>query len=302
MIIAKPNRLSRPSLSLQQPLSVSSDQILSSVSHAYPTSKVYNDGFILSPLLKLPSAFGYAYVGETFSCTLCANNEILPGSSSDKSVSAVRIEAEIKTPNSGTPTKLTLNPEPSAQEKQLGEQNKTNGSNLDPGQSLQKIVQFELTEEGSHVLAVSVTYSETSLSSGRVRTFRKLYQFTCKNCLTVRSKTSALALNSKRAWSLEAQVENCGEDTIVLEKVELNNREGFKAYSLNWDDFSQKAVIDKPILMPSDIYQVCFYVEEDVGQDTKSRQLVFGTLSVRWRGGMGNKGHLTTDPLGERLN
>jgi trafficking protein particle complex subunit 13 len=59
---------------------------------------------------------------------------------------------------------------------------------LDKGESLLKVVRFDLKEEGNHVLAVSVTYTETSSApqeadsgvqpgGGRSRTFRKLYQF-----------------------------------------------------------------------------------------------------------------------------
>ena len=36
---------------------------------------------------------------------------------------------------------------------------------LEPGESLQKIVSFELREEGNHVLAVCVSYSETTMSN-----------------------------------------------------------------------------------------------------------------------------------------
>ncbi|MBH1945675.1 DUF974 domain-containing protein, partial [Erythrobacter sp. YJ-T3-07] len=32
----------------------------------------------MTPILNLPPSFGSAYVGETFSCTLCANCEVPP--------------------------------------------------------------------------------------------------------------------------------------------------------------------------------------------------------------------------------
>ena len=52
------------------------------------------------------------------------------------------------------------------------------------GDSLQSIVHFDLREEGSHTLIVSISYNEAvhagegnTASGGRVRSFRKLYQF-----------------------------------------------------------------------------------------------------------------------------
>ena len=93
-----------------------------------------------------------------------------------------------------------------------------------PGQSLQKILRFELKEEGNHVLAVTVTYTETALAgegkaaSGRVRTFRKLYQFVAQQLLSVRTKAGELTTtNGMSRFLLEAQLENMGEGTISFE-------------------------------------------------------------------------------------
>jgi hypothetical protein len=124
---------------------------------------------------------------------------------------------------------------------------KTGVEDLAPGESLQRIVQYDLKEEGSHVLAVTVTYTEVigeafeeGISGGgdgglraqvpageRVRTFRKLYQFLAQQCMTVRTKASELP--PKRVlvegggkkmvlrFTLEAQLENLGEGPILLE-------------------------------------------------------------------------------------
>lgn len=106
---------------------------------------------------------------------------------------------------------------------------------LGKGQSLQKIVRFDLKEEGNHILAVSVSYTETLMgtdyqaSSGRVRTFRKLYQFVAQPCLSVRTKASELPsaeVENKSLgpygrtrllrFALEAQLENVGDSAVVL--------------------------------------------------------------------------------------
>jgi hypothetical protein len=80
-----------------------------------------------------------------------------------------------------------------------------------------------LKEEGNHVLAVTVTYTETALgegkaASGRVRTFRKLYQFVAQQLLSVRTKAGELTQRSgPPKYLLEAQLENMGEAAVCLE-------------------------------------------------------------------------------------
>ncbi|KAH8685603.1 hypothetical protein BGZ60DRAFT_522890 [Tricladium varicosporioides] len=319
-------RLSRPSLSIQHPLPLptpspspnTSPAIFPSpsASLAYPSTK--NDAFILSPLLTLPPAFGSAYVGETFSCTLCANNEVLQGSSSGKTISNVRIEAEMKIPSSGVPIPLVLVPEtpphpiisPQSPNSEKKIDHHGTGVDLEPGKSLQKVVNFDLKEEGSHVLAVTVTYTETTATSGKVRTFRKLYQFVCKGCMVVRTKTgelpSSLAKEGEkvqgRKWALEAQLENCGEETITLDTVILETKEGFRSRGINWEIITGGEEMERPVLMPGDVQQVCFLVEE-VGEGAApvDGKIVFGILSLGWRGTMGNRGFLSTGNLGAKL-
>lgn len=95
------------------------------------------------------------------------------------------------------------------------------GVGIGPGDSMQKILRFELKEEGNHVLAVTVTYTETTLAgegkaaSGRVRTFRKLYQFVAQQLLGVRTKVGELSADGKVL--LEAQLENVGEAAVCFD-------------------------------------------------------------------------------------
>ncbi|KAI9680579.1 MAG: hypothetical protein M1817_004019 [Caeruleum heppii] len=247
--------------------------------------------------LLLPPAFGIAYVGETFSCTLCVNNELSPTDRS-RVISSVRIAAEIQTPSQTIPLELTP-PSPAI-----------SAITIEPAQSIQKIVRHDLKEEGNHVLAVTVTYSETILTGGdevvdgghaaggRVRTFRKLYQFPARHCLNVRTKTAELAAatslreakrsaqgSSKRLrYALEAQLENVGDAPVVLEvsqlgqdplhadmmdadasqKLAVLTKPGFRATSLNWDVPSpDRTVPAAPIVNPSDVLQTAFLLERE---------------------------------------
>ena len=252
-----------------------------------------DEQFLLNPVLTLPPAFGSAYVGETFSCTLCANNELT--ADAEKQVSSVKIASEMVTPSGRTPLEIVPAEDPI-------------GPAVEPGKSIQKIVRFDLREEGSHTLAVNLSYSETTISkdqsasSNRVRTFRKLYQFACRPCLNVRTKVSNLPNDSKTHLEkhvIEIQLDNLADGTINLKKTTLHSKQPFKSTSLNWDlEDSDKKQGDCPVMAPRDVYQLAFLIEQ---QDevhrkevTKDGRTILGQLSIQWQTTMGDSGFLTT--------
>ena len=244
--------------------------------------------------LTLPPSFGSAYVGETFSCTLCANNELL--ADADRLVSSLRIEAEMQAPSGTNPLQLTQADDDSP------------NPQVKPGESLQKIVQFDLREEGSHTLAVNLSYSETTISkdqaasSGRVRTFRKLYQFVARPCLSVRTKvSSAPSANSedRQKYIIEVQLENMADGTITLKTVTFNTKPTFKSTSLNWDIVqSDMQHTSSPVMAPRDVIQIAFLVDQRIdgpGKEvTKDGRIILGQLSIQWRTEMGDSGFLST--------
>ncbi|RMJ26441.1 DUF974 domain-containing protein [Aspergillus sp. HF37] len=198
---------------------------------------------------------------------------------------------------------------------------------LQRGQSLQKIVRFDLKEEGNHILAVSVSYTETLIgddsqaSSGRVRTFRKLYQFVAQPCLSVRTKASELSpleVEDKSLgpygrvrllrFALEAQLENVGDGPVVVKQTRLNPKSPFKSISLNWDlERPGASDVESPTLNARDVLQVAFLVEQEKDQQDGLKTLqkdmkrdgraALGQLSIEWRGTMGGRGFLTTGNL-----
>ena len=132
------------------------------------------------------------------------------------------MQAEMQTPSAKVPLKLDTDDH--------GKE-----PNIEPNQTIQGIVHFDLREEGNHVLAVTLSYNENTISkdrsasSGRMRSFRKLYQFAAQPCLGVRTKISPLVdssgeQNQHLRYSLEAQLENLADTAVTLEKVSFTPR------------------------------------------------------------------------------
>lgn len=243
------------------------------------------------------------------------------------------MKTPVSTTSTGGSTKLVLRPP-----LPFDNDDAQAGVDLDPGQTLQRIVDFDLKDEGNHVLGVTVSYYEATETSGRTRTFRKLYQFVCKPSLIVRTKAGLLGTvedgeeevqqqqqqqqeqtpppeeeseagetkapatttsKRRRRWVLEAQLENCSEDTMELERVELTLEDGLTYKDCNWEATGSA----KPVLHSQEVEQVCFVVEEKEGETVKEEEdgrIVFGVLGIGWRGEMGSRGFLATGKLGAR--
>lgn len=254
--------------------------------------------------LTLPPAFGSVYVGETFSCTLSAHNDL--DLEAEKMVTSIKMAVEMHTPSVKIPLDLL----------QVDAENSS--TLVDPGGSLQKTARFEVREEGNHVLAVTLTYSETMTSSdnapssGRIRSFRKLYQFITQPCLSVRTKVSEVShlgsdaekikSSTTMRFVLEAQLENMADGPITLEKVALTPKSPFTSKSINWDMFRlDQDHIESPILNPQKIWQVAFLLEKAHQHDgdhpdetIKDGRMVLGQLNIHWRTAMGEIGLLST--------
>jgi len=153
-------RLSRPSLEYQHPLPEqhedASIKINPLAALAYPSPQ-QDQSFLVTPLLTLPAQFGVTHIGETFCCSLCANNELTPDDT--RSIQDVAIIAEMITPS-----------QPKGMPMEVGEVDASSiaPSTLQPGETLQRIVRHDLKEDGNHTLVVTVTY----LEDGNLRTFR----------------------------------------------------------------------------------------------------------------------------------
>ncbi|KAI9789696.1 MAG: hypothetical protein M1816_005871 [Peltula sp. TS41687] len=308
-------------------------EILTAATLGYPTASE-GEPSILNPLLSDQPAFGSAYVGQIFSCSVCVKNELSPNEDA-ASISGVRVAAEMQTPSQTIALELDPADAPESQADTLHS----------GGQIVQKMVRFDLKEQGNHILAITVTYTETSMSkpdgssggqasSGRVRSFRKLYQFLARQCLAVRTKTVELvslkglpdqarqSAGGRRAPSrllLEAQLENMSRELITLEQlligyqtVHLTPRSPLQSTSLNWDvPLPTGEKLSSPTLNPDEVVQVAFLIQQqhhrqaphpaDGGREDgkpvevgKDGRMILGQLNLEWRTAMGDRGILTT--------
>ncbi|CZT16957.1 uncharacterized protein RCC_02789 [Ramularia collo-cygni] len=296
-------RLSRATLATQTPLPQthfgSGLDISPKASLAYPSADAKSTS-PLTPLLTLPASFGAAYVGETFTCTLCVNNELVEGDKS-RSVSGVKITAELQTPAQHDGISLQLEHSSDATGS-TGDD--ATGHELSPGGTLQRTLRHELKDEGPHVLAVTVSYTETlhtsegGASGGRARTFRKLYQFVSQQLIAVRSKVTERKrreTEGHRQWVLEGQIENVGEVSVVLDRVWLKEQGGISSQALN-GEVGRHATV----LKPQDVEQIMFLLSEDSMAERAASRVTLAQVHIDWRSGMGEKGSLTTAPLASR--
>jgi hypothetical protein len=137
-------------------------------------------------------------------------------------------------------------------------------------------------------------------SGGRARSFRKLYQFVAQPVLAVRSKVSSLGMSkeSGRKWMLEAQVENVGEERVVVEKVWLNGGSGIEwSGGVGREGGAQGKSI---VLKPRDVEQVMFVVRDRGWTTPGGGAKALAQVELDWTSAMGEKGKLMTGWLSAR--
>ena len=105
----------------------------------------------------------------------------------------------------------------------------------------------------------------------------------------------------------------------MLESAVLSPAPPFRSTSLNWDNMPVLLITDNkpgkgiqaPVMQPRDVLQVAFLIEQQNGQEEGSEdsqpglsgrdgRFALGSLTVRWRSGMGEPGELSTGLLMSR--
>ena len=240
------------------------------------------------------------------------NNELQ--ATSEKHIVSVKLTAEMQTPSQARPLDFSPSLDGLAE---IGL-----APSGEKGAHVQSILGFDLREEGTHVLCVNISYTESTIprtttedeatnkvaTGGRVRLLRKLYNFNVGPCLSVRTKATAITAATEAAGStsgerflLECQLENLADDTITMERLVFDARAPFTSKSLNWD----MEHVDVPVLAPREVTQVAFLIVEADGavekkEITKDGRAILGVLTIHWRSAMGSLGVLSTGWLSSR--
>ena len=228
------------------------------------------------------------------------NNE-LPESASRR-VTSVKTAATMQTPSTSIP--LDLSP-PNDDAAQHG---------LPVGGSVQAVLRCDIREEGAFQLAVSITYNESLQSAasaaaagGRVRSFRKLYNFVALPALSVRTKSTALGARAddrRERYALECQLENLADGVLTVERLHFEAAAVFAAASANWDE----GHVAVPVLNPREVTQVAFRIAERPVEQwggaqkelTRDGRTILGSLTIHWRTAMGQSAVLSTGWLTSR--
>lgn len=223
--------------------------------------------------LSLLSTFANVFVGETFSSMfVVANNE------ADENVLAT-VSVSIKPP--------------AEDEFQLIHPDlPTSRHLLQPTESVSHNVDYEVKEEGLHVLNATIRCTYPNDKSREPTVLRKHYKFSASPALNVKTKLSELLSRSSKhsSYSIEAQIENISPVAVVLETLELLPAEGWLCQPLG-------SPPSHP-LMPKDVWQYAVILKRDPDIATRPAPIGQGRLTLGWRREpFGERGWLTTGPV-----
>jgi hypothetical protein len=105
-----------------------------------------------------------------------------------------------------------------------------------------------------------------------------------------------------RKWMLEAQLENVGEERVVVEKVWLNGGSGIEwSGGVGRDDADGSQGKGKAIVLkPRDVEQVMFVVRDRGWTTPGGGAKALAQVDIDWTSAMGEKGKLMTGWLSAR--
>ncbi|KAF9001975.1 hypothetical protein BDQ17DRAFT_1357845 [Cyathus striatus] len=259
-----------------------------------------------SELLSLPPSFGSIQLGETFSSSLCVNNE------TSTTIEAVHLKVEMQTATSKVILLETEGP----------------GHSLIPGDTLENVVSHEIKELGQHVLACVVTYrlppnaravpgASEDPHDPNLLTFRKFYKFLVTNPLSVKTKVhvpkspSALLVPHERdKVFLEVHVQNLTQHPMFLERMRFECIDGWEVEEINANDSDN---LDKnvfggslAIMQPQDMRQYIYFLRPKNVTDIPVVHLPgsvipLGRLDISWTSSFGEPGRLLTSMLSRKI-
>ena len=244
--------------------------------------------FALGSMLSLPTSFGNIYMGETFSCYLCLNND-------SKTANALDVDFKVELQSSSqrfplfdtkpaavSASAANISPTPSA----------TSPTLIRPSQTLEATVSHEIKELGVHILVCAISYTPENAPNER-KSFRKFYKFQVLNPLAVKTKVHSFPSQI----FLEAQVQNLTANAITMERFMLNPHDGYACKAVDDGSSSQRV-----FLKPKDVKQFLFRLTpKSVADEHAARtNTSLGRLDVAWRSALGEPGSLETNYISRK--
>ncbi|ESO08098.1 hypothetical protein HELRODRAFT_75396 [Helobdella robusta] len=229
----------------------------------------------------LPQNFGNIFLGETFTSYISVNNE------SDQICTDVQIKAELQTSSQ----RLVLNVPGQTR------------SELQPGSSIDEIIQHEVKELGTHILVCAVNYNTPHVEKMH---FRKFFKFHVLKPLDV--KTKFYSVESDEIF-LEAQLQNITPNPMFLERVSLEPSSPYKVESLNdvhTVTGSNQTIFDPVVFINSQdtrqyLYKLTMQRQPATTTSNNNNNTYglfnIGKLDIVWKSNMGERGRLQTSQL-----
>jgi len=284
-------RLTRPCLALNGTTSpfagtaTSGKDSLQNVIDSMETSPSFSSSLVL------PQSFGNIYLGESFVSYVSLHND------STETCESLSLTCHLQTGSQRLP--LLQTPPVTANPNSAGGGNQPpSGQKIEPGQSIDHVLNHEVKELGTHILVCEVNY--LAPSSGKMN-FRKFFKFSVLKPLDV--KTKFYNAENDDVF-LEAQVQNVTNWPLCLEKVALEPSPMFKVTSLNTipGNESGQLVFGKVNYLKSqDSRQYLFSLTPRSDLKLNYKQLKgatnIGKLDIIWRSNFGEKGRLQTSQL-----
>jgi hypothetical protein len=155
---------------------------------------------------------------------------------------------------------------------------------------------LEVIKAGDHTLEVGVTYLPPEAE--HPRTFRKMYNFTTFDIITVRSMSLAYP---NRTVIFQMEIQNTGDSPILLTKILFHDETAWDVKSCNelvkGEDLG---IFRERELLPREFFQTMFILTPKKGVEGEM-PFALGRLEIDWMGSMGERGNLITGVFKRRI-
>lgn len=182
---------------------------------------------------------------------------------------------------------------------------------LTGGDCHEVLVRYEVKDLGNHTLLCASSYTS---AVGELRYHPQAFTFQAQISLSITTKHRSVGY-AKQTIFLEATIENCTRESMLLEDVGFVPSDGFTAHRVDCPNTTESSrpsgsgplaemISNMPLLPPdggSLSYVFCLGRESSSSEfllQGASHSDILGRLDIRWRGPMGDSARLQTQPIG----